>query len=509
MPQSILYPNRTTILAQKKTSTAHRHNPLTKIVTNIRKRSSARLQSLLLSVNRVAQLNAEFLPQQQKAALAKAKLLESEAEQRASTQTIGKAQVIRTLLEMKIFFSDAVDGGLFVTQMGPKLRVATNLEDNPMFYVLETLDRVFETPCILREVPALEFSEQLAGSEDAYFSRFVVRHWTDRVDSLLLDLLQPLLSLPKISQRFQLLQAWKKMRGDPLRRALQLARLARVWYIVGEHQRRISMIAKERVWSKWKPLWLRSEYIIHECAQNRRYKCLRAYWICWVRFVVTRVWESIGETKIDIGWRLLRNIYIRRALTSCLRKWKKNDGVLISKKIKIVRRENNQALLRAMLISWQELVNIMRESRQSQALSLLLKCTSRSSSSSSSSSSVRRSSDIRHQLRIASVWRKQWIQRQTFQQWQQWWKKQQRLRVMVIRAVERLARANVTLAFFVWRNHARPPPPLLPLSGKKTKTVKVQRINTCHSCNHVHCPQFCRYVCELKKMRSQWRHIEL
>jgi hypothetical protein len=501
MPQSILYPNQITIFAQKKTSTAHRHNPLTKIVTNIGKRSSARLASLLLSVNRVAQLNAKFLPQQQKAALAKAKLLE--AEQRASTQedTIGKAQVIRTLLEMKIFFSDAVDGGLFVTQMGSKLRVATNLEDNPMFYVLETLDRVFETPGILREVPGLEFSEQLAGSEDAYFSRFVVRHWTDRVDSLLLDLLQPLLSLPKISQRFQLWQAWKKMCGDPLRRALDLARLARMWYIVGEHQRRISMLAKERVWSKWKPLWVRTEYIIHECAQNRRYKCLRAHWICWVGFVETRVWESIAETKIDIGWRLLRNIYIRRALTSCLRKWKKNDGVVISKEIKIVRRENNQSLLRAMLISWQELVNIMRESRQSQALSLLLKCTS----------SVRRSSDIRHQLRIASVWRKQWIQRQTVQQWQQWRRKQQRLRVMIIHAVERLARANVhnvTLAFFVWRNHARSSPPL-PLSDKKTKTVKVQRINTCHSCDHVRCPQFCRYVCELKKMRSQWRHIEL
>ena len=143
----------------------------------------------------------------------------------------------------------------------------------------------------------------------------------------------------------------------------------------------------------------------------------------------------------------------------------------------------------------------MRESRQSQALSLLLKCTS----------SVRRSSDIRHQLRIASVWRKQWIQRQTVQQWQQWRRKQQRLRVMIIHAVERLARANVhnvTLAFFVWRNHARSSPPL-PLSDKKTKTVKVQRINTCHSCDHVRCPQFCRYVCELKKMRSQWRHIEL
>ena len=180
MPQhskSYFDPTRTTSVPSRKKKTlqpqllydqtiAHSHNPHTTTV-HARKRLSSRLVSLQASVIRVQQLNEEYFPLQEAAAREKTKILQQEQRQRDQQRqedqgtTKETAQVIQTLMEMQYFFSDFVDGGLFITQSGTTLRSASNLETVPLFFVAETLDRVFKTPSILKEVPPLRFANQL------------------------------------------------------------------------------------------------------------------------------------------------------------------------------------------------------------------------------------------------------------------------------------------------------------------------------------------------------------
>jgi len=505
MPSSIIDPTITTVIPNKKPFTpqllytginAHPHNAHTVSVSS-RKRSSARLTLLRTSVDNVAALNKKYFPQQEAAARETAKIVkaQSEQQQNAKEDTIGQAQSIRTLLEMQYFFSDFVDGGLYISQSNEQLKLKlqrphnNNTEENPFLYVAETLNRVFDNPNSLLDAPELQFSHQLVGTEDAYFDKHLCRLWLEKIQILLVDLLHPLHVLPHIAQISMVRFAWFKLRGNPLQRALNLARIGRLWFIVGEHQIRIAHLAMKRVFSKWKPIWVRGKEIILMFERRRRNRMLRMCWVDWQTYVLSRLWDSVNETKVDIGWRKLRNVMEIKRISKAWKIWKAYDR----HKQRLLIAQRSIVLIKQIYDAWKVFVSARRQSRQDKAISLLTKCNHRPST---------------HRDHIADFFRKGWVLQQRCRQWKIWVTKQRRLRNMVVSALKRMASSYLGLAFMLWKRYATK------VTTEEIKTTakrhgRQKNISHCHMCSHVPCPPSCSYAIELKIARSQWRHIEL
>jgi hypothetical protein len=505
MPQSYFDPTRKTTVPRRKNSSikrsrllytstsAHEHNPHTTVV-QAKKSLSAQLSSLRESVNNVQRLNELYFPQQEAAAREKAKILHDELKSRQMNKldTVGKAQVIQTLMEMNYFFSDFTEGGLFVTQSGNTLREASNLETMPLFFVAETLERVFKMPNILKEVPPLEFAHQLTGSEDAYFDKHACRMWLNRIQVLLAELIQPILRLPKLVRTFQMRNAWVKLVGNPMQRALNLARLGRLFWVLNEHRLRIDRLSMNRVWKIWKPMWLRSRHTVAIFTKRRTFRCLENYWILWQSFVLKRRWESINETKIDIGWRMLRDIIIKHNLKSRWNQWTKFN-IKIRKRVIV---EKDTTLLYEMFYNWVKYVQYIANDRKRLAASMLLKYCMPSSSQNDN-------------IRMADILRRSFLIRNSFSKWRQWLARQCMLKNMVLKSFERMASNYIGMAFLFWKRRMKKY-----IERNMKKNIKgnqniIVPINYCHMCDHVNCPPACRYGADLKKMRSQWRHIEL
>ena len=506
MPQfkSLLHPSVSTTLPSRRKqqpvellynhSSAHPHNPHTTTV-HPRKRLSARLSSCHAAVNQIQQLNSQYYPQQEAAARAKAAHRLTQTKERDLTQVDAQATacVIQTLMEMRYFFSDFVDGGLFITQAGSTLRSPSNLEPVPLFFVAETLDRVFNTPSLLKDVPPLEFAHQLSGGEDVYFDTNACRLWLARIDALLHDLLHPIHSFVTLHNTYRMRMAWLVLRGDPLKRALDLARYGRLWYILTEHHIHINQQSMRRAWHRWKPLWWHGHQIIASMHKKRKQRWLATCWQTWQRYVVDRIFDSVNETKIDIGWRLLRDAIQKNVVRNPWYQWK-----LIDVDVQRTRALNvNQILMQHMWMCWQSFVQERLQHRQRKALSLLSKC---------SASTRRKSGTTDDEVRRVDLFRRRVVLQQSFVQWLRWKAARARLRNKVVDALERMGRQYVGMAFLVWyrRTHAK-------RGGKeiKKKKTRVKKITHCHMCSHVACPESCLYTAELKSRRSQWRHIEL
>ena len=523
MPQhfkSYFDPSRTTSVPSRKRkplqpqllydqTIAHAHNPHTTTV-HARKRLSSRLISLHASVNRVQQLNEEYFPLQEAAAREKNNMHQEQQQRDQKRQedhgtTKETAQVIQTLMEMQYFFSDFVDGGLFITQSGTTLRSASNLETVPLFFVAETLDRVFKTPSILKEVPPLQFAHQLSGFEDSYFDTYTCRTWLTRIQALLTDLLQPLVPLPKLYNRCRMRLAWSSLVGNvivnhkaSLQKAMSLARLGRLMYMLKEQQDRMHHYEMKKVWSIWKPMWVRSNHTVAIFRKRRRALLLQHCWQTWQDYTANRMWESIIETKIDIGWRIVRNVLNKNRLKHGWYHWVYfNSAVRKSMRI-----QSNRSLLTQMFQQWQSYVVEHKMKRKDKAMVLLMK---RSSGSSLLSSS-------KHQMKMADVYRQHVVLHASFIKWYQWQATQQRIKNIVVGMFAKMATTHLGMAFVVWRRFAKKMAAVgtgVPGVVAKKKKKRIVPINHCHMCRHVSCPVTCRYELELKQMRSQWRHIEL
>jgi len=502
-PHSLFNPKITTTIARKKpyrpqllytNLNAHPHNPHT-IEVHARQTIHRRISKLHTSVDQVAKLNEQYFPQQQKIAREKAKLLSSESNVRESIKqkTIAQAQVIRTLLEMQYFFSDFITGGLFVSQGGQQLKTTSNTEDNPFLYVAETLDRVFANPNILLEVPILEVAHQLTGLEDAYFDRFTCRRWLERINVLVVELLQPLQVLPNIASKSRLRQAWILLRGNPLQRALNLARMGRLFFVVGEHSERVIHLAMKKAWNKWKPLWLQAKKIIHRMRCKRNNRILQICFQHWQHYIITNIWDTLSTTKIDIkiinGMKLIEHLELK----SKWLKWKKMDYQLQ----RMLSMQQNAVLLSKTLSTWLLFVAKLKQVRQDKALQLLMKCGNQSKVSKGNKT----------QERMADLFSKTVTLQQHFRQWKQWKIKQQRLRNMVVHALKNMVGKYLGLAFVIWKHNSNKN--IENVKEISKKKIRIKKISHCHMCNHVSCPPSCRYLLELKKSRRQWRHIKL
>ena len=214
---------------------------------------------------------------------------------------------VRALKHMQEYFTDGLEGGIFTTRSARLLaetcaagkndhngrKVAGNASDgesdgdqHPLFFVLESLNFAYLNPELLRALPSLRpdvvaQAHHLPATDDAYFDRFICRTWVDQVENHLRALLSPLLCLPRLLDKARKRDAWNRLKGDPLARAMRLARMGRLVYLLREHKHKINVETMRRAWAPLVRWWLHCRQIEAQFLRWRRRRTLARCWHCW------------------------------------------------------------------------------------------------------------------------------------------------------------------------------------------------------------------------------------
>ena len=489
----------------------------TRSVVVSKPRVSARLRRLDGHVRYLRALNEHHFPEAEResaAARDRAAAAAREKAQREAVQVLTDpdrdrhlAATIRALMHMKEYFSDGIEGGIFTTRsedLVAKAIASSSSHDDrenqhPLFFILESLNAAYDDPSLLHSLPKMRAdvvsrAHHLPGADDTYFDRFMCRTWVDQIKSYLDDLLSPLERLPLLLDKARKHQAWSRLKGDPLRRALRLARVGRLIYLLHNQRYKIDLGSMRRAWGILKRLFFRCRRIEAEFTRRRQRRTLARCWECWEEWVHQRVWIGIEEMSVARGLHVIELLWRRRQYLRGLRMWLRVSAWVARKR----ELEWQRRIQQRYFAVWLEWVEDVRRLRGRKAYNMLLQTIGRRNAGSNARRAAITADRHYREILMRKVWRA----------FLEMMLSRERLRGMVVAALERMAGQYLGMAFLVW---ARAVQKMRQAQRRKrVKVVKPREPERCHMCLHVACPKTCLYLAERRAMRrSAWRFIEL
>ena len=476
-------------------------------------RTSSRLEKLHRNVQSLRALNEHHFPQNEKQLTEEMAKKEAKNLARKEGKAVQKlvdpmracdlALTIRSLFHMKEFFSDGLSGGIFTTELEPLQMKKSEEEENehPLFFIMESLNRVYKDPSLLERLPqpkpdVISKWHHLPATDNIFFDRFVCRKWFDRIDTQLHKLLSPLHKLPSLMERARKIQAWHLLKGDPLQRALRLARMGRLIYLLEEQRLKVNRLSMRRAWEPLHSLFIRYRRIESQILENRRKRMLRNYWKCWQQFIHEHAWVVMEEMRIARGLHVVELLWRRKQYVRAWRAW-----IHLSANVAQFRLFEWQNRMRNKYFQiWIEWVEEVQHLRSRKAYEMLV-------------SSIRRRNQgvsAHHTALAAEKFCDGMLRRRAWRLWISLVLQRKRLRSMVLAAFERMVGRYVGMAFAMWLRGVKEELRLDLKKQRKIRTLKAREAERCHMCLHLACPSSCRYLAEKRALRrSAWKFIEL